>query len=92
MRFHWKCALFGVISVFLVSCVSRSDLDEIKGTQKQILTKLDELAKRPAAAPQRPKRPRGPDPKSVYAFPVDNSPMMGPKDALVTIIEISDFQ
>ena len=82
-----------LVGGFAFGCVTKADLDEIKNTQKNIISKLDELAKRPAAAaPARPQRPRGPDPKKVYAFPVGKSPMKGAKDALVTVIEISDFQ
>ena len=43
------------------------------------------------AAAQRPSRPQE-DPKAVYKVPVDDSPVKGPADALVTIIEISDFE
>jgi protein-disulfide isomerase len=75
---------------FTAACVTRGDIEEIKETQKEILKKLDQ---RPAArAPQRPQRPRGPDPSKVYAFPVGDSYASGPKDAWVTIVEISDFQ
>ena len=83
-----------LVGVFAISCASKADLDEIKATQKEILTKLDALAKRPAAAAAaaKPQRPRGPDPQKTYAFPVEKSPVLGPKDALVTIMEISDFQ
>jgi protein-disulfide isomerase len=42
----------------------------------------------PARAPQRPQE----DPKAVYKVPVDDSPVKGPSDALVTIIESSDFE
>ncbi|MED5464549.1 MAG: hypothetical protein VX699_07855 [Myxococcota bacterium] len=88
-----------VIGIAAISCVSKADLDEIKATQKQItaaqkqmLTKLEAIAKRPAAAAAKPQRPRGPDPQKTYAFPVEKSPSKGAKDALVTIIEVSDFQ
>ena len=88
-----------VIGIAAISCVSKADLDEIKATQKQItaaqkqmLTKLEAIAKRPAAAAAKPQRPRGPDPQKTYAFPVEMSPSKGAKDALVTIIEVSDFQ
>ncbi|HET9551642.1 MAG TPA: thioredoxin domain-containing protein [Anaeromyxobacteraceae bacterium] len=47
-------------------------------------------AARPAAAP-RPARPQE-DPKAVYRVPVDDSPAKGPADALVTIVEASDFE
>ena len=77
---------------FLAGCITRADIEEIKKNQKDILAKLDSAGK--AAGPQRPTppRPRGPDPANTYAFPAGDSPSKGPKDALVTIIEVSDFQ
>jgi protein-disulfide isomerase len=47
-------------------------------------------ADEPAAAPQAPRRQ--PDPSAIYKVPVADSPVKGPNDALVTIIEFSDFQ
>ncbi len=48
-------------------------------------------AKAPEAAkPEAPRRQ--PDPKAVYKVPVGTSPAKGPADALVTIVEFSDFQ
>jgi protein-disulfide isomerase len=76
----------------LAGCVSRADLDEIKKNQKDILAKLGELEKKGPAAPSMPQRPPGPDASAVYSFPVDASPASGPADALVTVIEVSDFQ
>jgi protein-disulfide isomerase len=43
------------------------------------------------AQQQRPARPQE-DPKAVYRVPVDDSPVRGPADALVTIVESSDFE
>jgi protein-disulfide isomerase len=44
----------------------------------------------------RPPQPAAPrqqeDPKAVYKVPVDDSPVKGPPDALVTIVESSDFE
>jgi len=49
-----------------------------------------------AAAPApRPAAPQGQpreDPKAVYRVPLDDSPTKGPADALVTVVESSDFQ
>jgi protein-disulfide isomerase len=44
----------------------------------------------PTAA-QRPTRPTE-DPRAVYRVPVEDSPAKGPADALVTIVESSDFE
>jgi len=41
-----------------------------------------------ARPPQRPQE----DPRAVYRVPVDDSPARGPADALVTIVESSDFE
>lgn len=76
---------------FAAGCITRADIEEIKKNQKDILTKLDKVQ---SAGPQRPTPPpqRGPDPAKAYSFPVEDSPAMGPKDAWVTLIEVSDFQ
>ncbi len=49
---------------------------------------------RPAPTAQRPAAPPRPveDPLAVYRVPVDDSPARGPADALVTIVESSDFE
>jgi protein-disulfide isomerase len=44
-----------------------------------------------AGAQQRPARPVE-DPRAVYRVPVDDTPLRGPADALVTIVESSDFE
>jgi protein-disulfide isomerase len=45
----------------------------------------------PAAPAQRPQRPTE-DPRAVYRVPLEDSPVKGPADALVTIVESSDFE
>jgi protein-disulfide isomerase len=68
-----------------------------KGVKKEQLyatiTK-DGLTKAAAAKPKQPSaRPGQPDPKAVYKVPLKgNEPQKGPDDALVTIVEISDFE
>ena len=50
------------------------------------------LTKAAAPKPQAPKAGQ-PDPKAVYKVPLKgNEPQKGPNDALVTIVEISDFE
>jgi hypothetical protein len=73
-------------------------------TAPQLITTAINLAKQGKNADQIKKdlfgggaqaaKPRPPqeDPKAVYKIPVEDSPAKGPKDALVTIIESSDFQ
>jgi protein-disulfide isomerase len=46
----------------------------------------------PAAAAAAPQAERQPDPNAVYRVPVDGQPVMGRDDALVTIVEFSEFE
>jgi protein-disulfide isomerase len=50
-----------------------------------------EPAAKPGETPRPPPRPQE-DPKAVYRVPVDDSPVRGPDDALVTIVESSEFE
>ncbi len=52
------------------------------------------VAARPSELPPQQRPPPRPqeDPKAVYKVPVDDSPARGPADALVTIVESSDFE
>jgi protein-disulfide isomerase len=54
-------------------------------------TKRDAPA-RPDAKQEQGARPGKPDPSKNYAVPVDDRPMKGSAEALVTIIEYSDFE
>ncbi|MBW1907344.1 MAG: thioredoxin domain-containing protein [Deltaproteobacteria bacterium] len=63
-------------------------------TKEQMYATLtkDGLTKAAAAKPKAAK-PGQPDPKAVYKVPLKgNEPQKGPDDALVTIVEISDFE
>lgn len=94
MRLGIKYALLGLLGLSLTACVSRGEIEAIKENQKEILSKLEDMdgggggRKR---AKKRKKRKR-PDPNKVYSFPVGESPVKGPEEAWVTIVEVSDFQ
>jgi protein-disulfide isomerase len=74
----------------LGACVTRGEVEELRQNQEKILAKLDAISKGPTTPMPLP--PRGPDPAKTYAVPVDDSPVRGPADAWVTVIEISDFE
>jgi len=79
--------------------------DELKRVEKLVatgtpkskvyaaLTKNGLVAAKAAAADADAPKPRQPDPKAVYKVAIDPSnPIKGPNDALVTIVQFSDFQ
>ena len=71
------------------------DVEELKKNQKDILAKLEALTadvKAAAARPAAPAAPGQPDPNKIYALSVGGSPVKGPADAKVKIIEFSDYQ
>jgi protein-disulfide isomerase len=78
----------------LAACVTRGEIDELKKGQDDILAKLDKIEKASAQRmpPPPPPMPRGPDGAKVYAFNIGDAAAKGPKDAWVTIVEVSDFQ
>ena len=78
-----------------VGCGRNQDLTELRDQQRQILAKLNALEEkldRSAARPAPPPRAAGPDPARAFNLPVGNSPVKGPADAPVTIVEFSDYQ
>jgi protein-disulfide isomerase len=94
-----------VIAGFLIlagagfaSVASSSELGEIHDTQKKILEKLDAQDKVLQGIQQRLNtmqagggRPQL-DPNKVYTIALGRSPVKGPKNAPVTLVEFSDFQ
>ncbi len=73
----------------------KAQVKEIQAQQKDILAKLDALAKgqkqilaRAGSAARRPAE----DPNKVYKLTIGKSYTKGPKDAPVVIVEFSDFQ
>ncbi|MBN1960820.1 MAG: DsbA family protein [Deltaproteobacteria bacterium] len=91
MSYNVRRLILIASALVLSACVTRGEIEEIKKNQEKILAKLDSLS-RAGAAQQRPQRPRGPDRDTVYSVPIDNSPVKGPNDALVTLVIISEFQ
>lgn len=90
MRMSLERVPLMLLALGIAACVTRGDIEEIKETQKKILTQL-EKGGRPQA-PQQPQRPQGPDASKVYAFPVGDNASKGPAEAWVTLVEISEFQ
>jgi protein-disulfide isomerase len=73
-----------------------ADIEEIKKGQKEILDRLAALEKsvqqvKAATPPAAPAHPQI-DPAKVYNIPLANSPMRGPSDAKVTVVEFADYQ
>lgn len=69
----------------------RQDMTQLRTAQTELEGKQRELAEAAPEAPSRP-APQRPDPKAVYAVPVGDAPVLGPDNAWITIVEISDFQ
>jgi hypothetical protein len=90
---RFRFVLFGAVT--LAACQgSRSDIEELKKGQKDILATLGELEKgiqQIRGAPAAPGRPQL-DPNKVYSLPIGDSALKGPRTAKVTIAEFSDFQ
>jgi hypothetical protein len=80
-----------LLGLGLAACVTRGDIEEIKENQKTIIDKLDKGGRAPAR-PAAKQRPQGPDRAATYSFPVGEALSRGPSDALITLIEVTDFQ
>ena len=68
-------------------------LQEQGVTSEQMYATITKNALTKAAPPKPQQRPGQPDPKAVYKVPLQgDEPQKGPDDALVTIVEFSDFE
>lgn len=66
-------------------------LDAISGRIDELSKKIAQGAGRPQPQQPMPQMPAEPSPTAIYAVPIEGSPVMGPKNAKVTIIEAFDF-
>ena len=89
-------ALASVFSLSPARSFAASEMEEIRETQKKILERLDsqdkllrDILQRVQAGPAG--RPEA-DPNRVYTIPIGGSPIKGPKEAVITLVEFSDFQ
>ena len=92
MRFT-RLAVLGLVA--LAACNgNKTELEDLKKGQQDILAKLDGLTKTVSAirAPAPAAGPPAIDPNKVYNIPLTSSPVKGPQAAKVTIVEFSDFQ
>ena len=87
-----KSILAATLAAALSGCVTPGDLEELKSQNKEILSKLDSLQKGGAPRPAPRAQPGQPDPSATYAVELGEAAVKGPKEAWVTVVEISDFQ
>jgi protein-disulfide isomerase len=92
-----------IASGLLASCVGswacQPKNDELDKKLDAISNKIDELNKKVAQGAGRPQQPQQPmpqmppepNPTAIYAVPIDGAPVLGPKNAKVTIVEAFDF-
>jgi protein-disulfide isomerase len=69
--------------------ILREELAQLRSEVKRLRQDVDQLKKQPQST--RPSTAAVEDTR-VYEIPISNSPVLGSKDAAVTIVEFSDFQ
>jgi protein-disulfide isomerase len=91
-----KNLLWASVLLSLAGC-QKSDpalaekLDRVDSKLDTLARKVEGMARGGGAAAQRPAPPPGPDPRTVYAVAVGDSPVKGPPTAKVTIVEAAEF-
>jgi protein-disulfide isomerase len=79
------------VAAALSACASSEEVKQVQESQRKLEAKVAELEKKVAAAPAVAARPQI-DPNKVYDLPIGKSPVKGPADAPVVMVEFSDFQ
>jgi protein-disulfide isomerase len=94
-RFLHAATLLLAMGIALPACHQDDALSDVRDQQRQILAKLaalDEKIDRIGGRAAAPPRPTGPDAERAYDLPVGHSPVKGPENAPITIVEFSDYQ
>jgi protein-disulfide isomerase len=69
-----------------------SELEQLRSEVKALRQDVDQLKNQPAKQQPCQAHTAGIADTTIYDIPVGNSPILGSKDAVVTIVEFSDFQ
>ncbi|MCP4499428.1 MAG: DsbA family protein [Deltaproteobacteria bacterium] len=88
-------SLAGVVTLYVEFNVAEhlSLEEELAQLNHELAALQDEVdALRPPLPLARKPSMGRPDPAAVYAIPIGNSPVLGPKDAAITLIEFVDYQ
>jgi protein-disulfide isomerase len=85
----------GSLGALLLGCQkgdpsTSEKLDRLEAKLDTISRKVETMGSG-RAQPQRPERPRGADPSTVYSVPIGDAPVKGPATAKVTIVEAAEF-
>ncbi len=80
--------LVGVVATLAISVSNWREIDRVHESLDKLETRVAEAP--PQAAPQQ--AAGGLDPNRVYNIKTADAPIKGPRNALVTVAEFSDFQ
>ena len=81
--------LVGVVATLAISVSNWREIDQIHDSLDKLETQVAEAPRQ--AAPQQAAA-GGLDPNRVYSIKTADAPIKGPRNALVTVAEFSDFQ